>query len=102
MKPITPEIDWDDILEKLAAYDGTIASFCKKYNVNQHRLYYQRKKANSSDTSFYPLSFATSAPTKAIIIKETIDITIGKATLKIQMDDTEYLRLVLKTLLELC
>jgi hypothetical protein len=35
---------WKDILEKFSKYEGTISGFCREYDVNIHRLYYQRKK----------------------------------------------------------
>ena len=98
MKPMTPDIDWDDILAKFDVYEGTIVSFCKKYKVSQHQLYYQRKKAKLTAPTFFPLTFETATEDfsitealkctnkvdKEITIDQSIDISIGKAILKLQ------------------
>jgi hypothetical protein len=40
-----PFVDWDNILDKLYFYKGTIKVFCKKNNISVHQLYYRRKWA---------------------------------------------------------
>ncbi len=47
---------WKDILEKFSKYEGTISGFCREYDVNIHRLYYQRKKLRKKNESiFWPV-----------------------------------------------
>ena len=38
------EINWEEIIEKFSSFEGTITNFCKENNINQHQLYYRRKK----------------------------------------------------------
>ncbi|AUG56593.1 IS66 family insertion sequence element accessory protein TnpA [Acetivibrio saccincola] len=44
---------WKDILEKFSKYEGTISGFCREYDVNIHRLYYQRKKLRKKNESIF-------------------------------------------------
>lgn len=119
MKNVLPDINWDEILLKFSNYQGTVANFCKENKIGQHRLYYQRKKAGLiKPVTFFPISLdegtckpstkdsATLAdPTK--LEKQNnkhaiIEINVGKATIRLQDNDTKNLSLILKVLLDIC
>ncbi len=61
---------WKDILEKFSKYEGTISGFCREYDVNIHRLYYQRKKLRKKNESiFHAINLTKLAEIEATTIK---------------------------------
>ena len=108
MKTTLSCTEWKEIITNFNSYSGSIASFCKQYEINQHQLYYQRKKIESVSTTFISIPIKESnimSPNNISDVEQDstlINISIGKATLKMETINSDNLRLVLKTLLALC
>lgn len=102
---------WKDILDKFSKHKGTITSFCKKHEVNQHRFYHQRTKLKDTNNSkFHTINLApdlkndfNSENTKEDINRSNeIRIEIGKAKIFIANKDTLSLSNVLKEISKNC
>ena len=102
---------WKEILEKFSKHKGTIASFCKKHNVNQHRLYHQRTKLKDIDIStFHAINleadikndFNPENAKEDINPSNEIRIEIGKAKIFIANKDVISLSNVLKEISKNC
>ncbi|MBM7615150.1 IS66 family insertion sequence element accessory protein TnpA [Alkaliphilus hydrothermalis] len=96
-------IDWENILEKFATYEGTIKSFCKENNVSLHQFYYHRKAAKKRNAPvFHSISFKEGAIPSTSHSAFSIKVEIGKAKIHIPSNDKIALSNILGVLMELC
>lgn len=108
MTKIETDEYWNDILEKFSKHKGSIASFCRKYDVNVHRLYHRRKKLKSiSNEKFYAINLnednnMTSEVEPDIEKSINLKIEIGKATISLSNINNESLPLILKEVIRTC
>ena len=92
---------WDDILEKFSKHQGTIADFCRKHNVNIHRLYNRRKKLSTKPKpTFHAINLKSDENDYAPSTE--IRIEIGKARLYIINTDKISLSNVIKEIMTNC
>lgn len=96
-------IDWENILEKFAIYEGTIKSFCKENNINLHQFYYHRKAAKKRSTPvFHSINFKEEAIPSTSHSTSNIKVEIGKAKIYIPSNDKIALSNILGVLMESC
>ena len=104
------DINWEEVLNKLSSYKGTIRSFCKENNLSPHQLYYRRKRARKNDNpTFHAVSMKDKAvdtpipsmPSKDLLPK-TIEIEIGKAKISIPSYDQVTLTNIVKAIITSC
>jgi transposase-like protein len=102
------EINWEEILNKFASYDGVITEFCKSNGISPHQLFYRRKKLRKeSQTNFHPIVLnekMSSEPNCDSNLPEIKDIRIeiGKATLFIPSNEVRILSDLVKELVKSC
>ncbi|GAA0479325.1 hypothetical protein IRB23M11_09180 [Alkalibacterium sp. m-11] len=102
--------NWEEVLNKLSSYKGTIKSFCKENNISAHQLYYRRKRAKKNDTpTFHAVSMkgkAVDTPIPSMPSKDslpkTIEIEIGKAKISIPSYDQVTLTNIIKAIITSC
>lgn len=102
---------WDDILEKFSKHQGTIVSFCRKHNVNIHRLYHRRKKLlTKPKPTFHAINLNDNSAENDIANNvennptpsSEIRIEIGKTKLYITNIDKISLSNVIKEIMSNC
>lgn len=103
------EINWEEIMVKFSSLEGTIANFCKENKLNQHQLYYQRKKLEKENKpTFHAIDLnkeETINPTNTdnlIIAAKDIKIEIGKANIYIPANEIALLSDIIKELAKSC
>ncbi|WP_346916266.1 hypothetical protein [Clostridium sp.] len=101
-------VDWNDILEKFANYNGSVTAFCNEYGVDKRKLYYRRKKSQVSNQQlFHAVNLNTDSRISASHkypqdIEKELKIEIGKATIFIPSDDLQLLSNIIKELQSSC
>ncbi len=101
---------WNEALEKLSTYSGTVSDFCKEYSIDRRKLYYHRKKEKdlcSKRTVFHAISTTKddnniSAPHKYPKDYTQIKIEIGKVRILIPSHDVKLLSSIIKELESSC
>lgn len=103
------EIDWDYVMKQFASYEGTIRSFCKEYNISQHKLYYRRKQLKKiNEPSFFKVELDEKIDLEKEKSKETtifakdIRIEIGKANIYIPANEIAIISDIIKELAKSC
>lgn len=104
------DINWEEVLNKLSSYKGTIRSFCKENSLSPHQLYYRRKRAKKNDNpTFHAVSMkdkAADSPIPSIASKEflsrAVEIEIGKAKISIPSYDQASLTNIVKAIITSC
>lgn len=95
---------WNEFLERLASYEGSLSSFCKENNMSKSQFYYYKKRFGKQNVPvFHAISLneeKSVQKTEKINTKahEEIRIEIGKAKIYIPSNEAALISVILKDL----
>lgn len=105
MEGIFNEKTWNVFQGKLAAYKGSLTSFCKENSISKAQFYYYKKRfSKPSTTAFHAIAVANEEA--AIEVTNEcfnnpieIKVEIGNAIIHIPIGETEILSVLIKALI---
>ena len=102
MNKVTNNINWVEIMDKFAKYEGRIIDFCKENNIKHYQLYNQRKKLKKTQ-AFHVIDVSNVKDldnTKAA--EQSIKIEIGNVKIFIPAEDENTLLSLVRELAKSC
>ncbi len=111
LKHLETDEYWKDVLGKLSKHKGTIVGFCKKHDVNVHRLYHRRKNFKTKpEPTFHAIDLNNVTIREDIVTRventsppsTEIRIEVGKAKIYIANTDKISLSTVIKEIVVNC
>lgn len=104
MENILNHESWEEILERLASYEGSVNEFCKENNLSRGQLYYYKRRfSQGKKPTFHAIALNSAKPSEnAEKAYKDIRIEIGKASIFIPSNERELLKSILKELAIIC
>ena len=104
MENVSNHESWEEILERLDSFEGSVNEFCKENNLSRGQLYYYKRRfAQGKKSTFHAIALnSVKYSNNAEKAYKDIRIEIGKASIFIPANDEELLKAILKELTESC
>lgn len=104
MDNVETNINWKQIINEFASYEGTLISFCKQNNISKGQFHYHRKKLEKENNiTFHAISMKEErVKTEVKVIPaatSNIKIEIGSAKIYVPANEIAVLSNLLKDLM---